>query len=79
MKQQSEGQLTQLVRMQAEAKAKELADYWAARGYTVRTWVEPGVFNQADRCTPHFVRSDMINGLPRGFRRADTGMLRVAA
>lgn len=46
----------------------QIHDYWARRGYYVKTWVEEGTFLGALRGAGYYVRSDMINGLPRGFK-----------
>jgi hypothetical protein len=46
----------------------KINDYWAARGYQVKTWIEEGGFISTLRNQAFFVRSDMINGLPRGYK-----------
>lgn len=39
-----------------------------SRGYQVKTWVEEGGFINTLRNQAFFVRSDLINGLPRGYK-----------
>lgn len=48
------------------AKADVIASYWAACGYAVKVWTE---VETANGMTIHCVKSDLINGLPRDFRR----------
>ena len=45
--------------------ARKIERVWAASGYAVRAWVEPipGIENE----TLYQIRSDMVNGLPRGY------------
>lgn len=52
----------------AEANAKRLQDYWAAKGFRIRTWVEVGKASR-DSAYLYFwnVRSDLVKGLPRDF------------
>ncbi len=55
-----------MVQRDAESMRRDIEDFWAARGYEVKTWVE-----RFDR-TPdllgrrwvYCVRSDMVDGLP---------------
>lgn len=53
--------------------AKQIRAYWAGRGYRVETTVEPEYTRRRDGSTGsyigHVVRSDMINGLPREWKR----------
>lgn len=57
--------LPDLTRKQnAEGLKHRIERYWREQGKRVRCWVEP-IGN--DNCYEHFaVRSDMLNGLPRG-------------
>lgn len=54
----------------AAQQAKRIEDYWAARGQTVRAWVETQQvrFKREDGTedvrSNYAVRSDMVNGLP---------------
>ena len=50
----------------AQRLAAELRDYWLQRGYTVKTAVEQQV--RADREAYWVVRTDMVAGLPPGWR-----------
>ncbi len=47
--------------------ARRIEHYWRQRGQAVRVWLErcPGM---DDAGGPYVVRSDMIDGLPRGER-----------
>lgn len=44
--------------------AEKIADYWAARGYSVRIEIVNEGFVQVFRCAVHGIRSDMVNGYP---------------
>jgi len=44
--------------------ARQIEQYWAARGYRVRCQIEERKFNEAMRSCRWDVRSDMRNGLP---------------
>jgi len=52
----------------AEKAAKELRLYWAERGYAVSTIIEHAGFDGAGKAIWR-VKSDLKNGLPRGFRQ----------
>jgi len=48
--------------------ATKIHDYWGSRGYQVKTWIEEGGWFNTLRNQAYFVRSDLINGLPRGYK-----------
>ena len=50
-----------------EIKAR-IQRYWKARGYDVEVNVAPTYFSQAFRGVRHEIKSDMINGYPKGFK-----------
>jgi hypothetical protein len=51
----------------ANALAQRIRDYWEAQGKTVRTRIEGyGPINASGSHSVFAVRSDMINGMPRG-------------
>lgn len=51
----------------AQRLAKRIEAYWRAKGATVTcTTMAEGVLNSPD-VAHHVVRSDMVNGLPRGW------------
>lgn len=54
----------------AERMADGIRAYWRAQGYEVATWVEHTPFHHKMRTAVIVVRSDLVNGLPRGFRAA---------
>jgi hypothetical protein len=49
----------------AEALAKQVRDYWSAKGHKVKVWVVAAM--EADNKTRplYGVRTDLINGMPR--------------
>jgi fatty acid-binding protein DegV len=49
----------------AEMLAAKIAKHWAKQGHSVETWLEKSYDTIAKR-TIYFVRSDLVNGLPRG-------------
>jgi fatty acid-binding protein DegV len=49
----------------AEMLAAKIARYWAKQGHTVDTWLEKSYDTIAKR-TIYFVRSNLVNGMPRG-------------
>jgi fatty acid-binding protein DegV len=49
----------------AEMLAAKIAKHWAKQGYAVETRLEKSYDTIAKR-TIYFVRTDLINGLPRG-------------
>ena len=51
----------------AELLAQSIRDYWADRSYLVEARVE---LSGAPRTPRWDVRSDLVNGLPRDFKRA---------
>jgi hypothetical protein len=51
----------------AELKAR-IEAYWRARGHDVQVMLVEGAFTQALRSGRFDVRSDLVNGLPRGKR-----------
>lgn len=60
----------------AERLAHKVRLYWKRRGYDVNTRVEPvpGLDAETDGPTLYQVRSDMVNGLPRGFAQPVTAL-----
>lgn len=54
----------------SEAGARKLAEalrnHWRAQGFDVKAVVEPVGFFQQARTVVYAVRSDMVNGLPKG-------------
>lgn len=57
----------------ANELAGQIRRYWADRGYSVNAWAEPQYQIKRDGSSGafigHVVRSDMVNGLPREWRR----------
>jgi len=58
----------------ARVLACQIKEFWAQHGYHVTTWVEPVFSTAEDRRaygdasgTQFAVRSNLVNGLPRGF------------
>jgi hypothetical protein len=49
----------------AEMLADKIRRYWSKRGHTVETWLEKSYDTIAKR-TIYFVRSDLVDGMPRG-------------
>jgi len=45
--------------------AMRLRTYWAERGHVVNVTLIDGSFESSLRIAPTYVRTDMINGLPR--------------
>ena len=52
----------------ADRHAEQIRAYWAERGYEINTRIIEIGFQQKTRCVPSCVRSDLANGLPRGYR-----------
>src|ERR1700735_5340619 len=54
----------------AEKAAADLRGYWAERGYAVRAEIEctAGPVGSKDGLHLYLIRTDLINGMPRGFR-----------
>lgn len=54
----------------AETLALRLKNYWAERGYAVDTWIEQTVTDDVPACAGtakmYGVRTNMVNGAPRG-------------
>lgn len=48
-----------------KCKADVVANYWASRGYDVKVWTEAA---QVKGMFVHCVRTDLVNGLPKGFK-----------
>lgn len=51
-----------------EEIAARIQRYWKARGYDVTVNVNPTFFTQGFRGVPHEIKSDMVNGYPKGFK-----------
>jgi hypothetical protein len=62
----------------AERQADAIVSYWASLGYTVTATVREKPFCAQSRCRPCEVITDLVNGLPRGFRAGDLPKRRVA-
>lgn len=43
-----------------------IEEFWRARGYDVQVMLVPGPFSNALRASRFDLRSDLVNGLPRG-------------
>jgi len=52
----------------AERHAEQIRAYWAERGYEVDTRITQIGFQQKTRCVPSCVQSNLVNGLPKGYR-----------
>jgi|GEM_PF-3418025 len=52
----------------ADRHAEQIRAYWAERGYEIETRIFQIGFQEKTRCVPSCVRSNMQNGLPRGYR-----------
>lgn len=52
---------------QEKIQAETLRKYWAERGYLILTWMETA---QVKGEFVHCIKSDLVNGLPRGFRHS---------
>lgn len=63
---QKAGDLTAYERRFSERLKATIADYWAERGHAVTLTSAESEFTQANRCCIGIVRSDMVNGYPRG-------------
>lgn len=50
----------------AEGLARRLENYWAEKGFKIVTRIE--LIERVKGIPLHSVRSDMINGLPRGYK-----------
>jgi hypothetical protein len=49
----------------AEAIARQIRDYWSAKGHKVKVWVVANM-QEDDRTRPLYgVRTDLLNGMPR--------------
>lgn len=55
--------------MTPEHQAREIHHYWHDRGYKVETRLKSQPFNAVMRECRQDVRSDMLNGWPKGFKR----------
>jgi hypothetical protein len=55
----------------AERQADAIVSHWASLGYTVTATVREKPFSPRARCCPCEVITDLVNGLPRGFRADD--------
>lgn len=51
-----------------KAQAAIVSKYWAERGYKVNVWTEALAL---EKMTVYCVRTDMVNGLPKGFKEGD--------
>jgi hypothetical protein len=49
----------------ANALASRIRQYWAERGYEVKTFVDSLQYRHGEEGIIHTVRTDMIGGLPR--------------
>lgn len=50
----------------AQAQAERIKRYWRAEGYDVRVWIDELPIGSREGKAPYwFVRSDMVNGMPR--------------
>jgi hypothetical protein len=56
-----------LSRYAAEQLALRIQRYWADRGYIVFARTELVVGPHGQSCCAYAVRSDMVNGFPRGY------------
>lgn len=52
----------------AERQCAELINYWAERGYQITAEVQKLPFCVGARCCPATVKTNLVNGLPRGYR-----------
>lgn len=50
-----------MTKQEAKTLAMDIKEFWAKRGYSVRTWPEL----VGDGVYIYGVRSDMVNGLPK--------------
>lgn len=57
----------------AQALVERIKAKWRERGYAANAWLVPGQFVNAWRCRPHFVRSNLVNGLPPPSARIEQG------
>ena len=62
---------TEQARIAAERQCDTIRDYWFDRGYLVNIKPRQMVFSQKAKCCPFALESDMINGLPRNWGRAN--------
>lgn len=51
-----------------KAQATIVSKYWAERGYEVKVWIEALAL---EKMTVYCVRTDMVNGLPKGCKKGD--------
>ena len=49
---------------------KQVQAYWAERGYQVQGTIEARGYNPRLRSTVYEIVTDMIGGLPKGYKRA---------
>jgi hypothetical protein len=61
-------ELSRRSRLEQERLARVIVDYWADQGYSICATVSRGRFIQSARHTPYVLTTDMLNGLPRGFK-----------
>lgn len=52
--------------MAAMKAVLRIQSYWASKGFVVNAWAEPGEYVPALRCTSYSVKTDLVNGMPRG-------------
>lgn len=55
----------------AQRHRDALVQYWAQRGYKIKAEVITLPFCKRSKCCPSTVRTDLINGLPRNWGRAN--------
>jgi hypothetical protein len=53
----------------AEVLAARITAYWRERGYEVNCTIHEQMYVVAMRSARYDVRSDMVNGLPRDYRK----------
>lgn len=58
-----------MTEQEANKSAANLRKFWASRGYQVNTWIV-GQSQYDNGTLVYAVRSDMVNGLPRGWRKS---------
>ena len=62
---------TEQSRIAAERHCEMIRDYWFDRGYQVNIKPRELDFEQRVKSRPYALDSDMVNGLPRNWRRAN--------
>ena len=64
--------------MTDEEMAAVIRGFWAARGYLVSTTVEASTEYLDRRGALKLIRSNMVNGLPKGWRRSTASLASLA-